>query len=330
MKTAKFPGLTATAWAGSAAALLLVLTGCGGGSDGTGSSSGPGGGGSTVTSATGRFVDANVQGLDYYIDGVKAGTTTVNGEFTYTPGKTVTFKVGNVTIGTTGTGDLATVTPADLTADATALSNVLVLLQSLDADGNPGNGIVISGDKAAALTTAVDLSAAGSTLASITKDLPTLQLVSAVSAANHFFNGVAAATPNATVTALVDTVVGYWHFQCNGQGYSQVTEMRKASANKIYLARNIGRQYGNANCTGPFTQTPEFGGGNQMDYATVLGAIANADGSTTLTLGYYVNETTNNIATQTATLAAGKNSMTMQGVNAWPAAIVKVLSFAFP
>ena len=319
------PARSATAAAALAVAALLAACGGGGGDDTT--STGNTGGNGTQT---GKFIDAAVQGLDYYVGGVKAGTTNAAGEFTYTAGQAVTFKVGNVTIGTTGTGDLSTVTPADLTANAASMSNILVLLQSLDADANPDNGIAIPADRAAALTTLVNLAAVGSTLASVATDLPGLALVSASAAGNHFVSGAAAAAPNATVSGALDALVGYWHFQCDGEGYSVVTEARKAAANKLYFARNIGRQYANANCTGTYTLRPEFGGANQMDYATLLGAVNNSDGGTTITMSQNVDETTTATETFSITLAANRASFTDHSARPFPGAIVKVSAFAFP
>jgi hypothetical protein len=320
--------LTNLARAGAALCLGLGLAACGGcGSDNSGNTGGTGGTGGTLT---GVFFDAAVQGLDYYIDGVKAGTTNAAGQFSYTLGQAVTFRVGNVTLGTTGTGDLSTVTPADLTATPAALSNILVLLQSLDADANPANGILIPAERASALTTTTNLSASGSSLASVQANLPSLTLVSAGAASSHFLGGVASAAPNATVRATVNALVGFWHSQCDGEGYSQVTEVRKAADNKLYFARNIGRNYANANCSGSYTAVPEFGGSTQQDYGVLVGAITGSDGSVSLTMAFNVDDTTTAMDTTVLKLAASKTSFTDLGPNPWPGSIVKVAGFAFP
>jgi len=57
-----------------------------------------GGGGSSATTATGKFVDAPVEGLKY-VSGGQSGFTGANGEFTYEIGQSVTFSVGGVVVG---------------------------------------------------------------------------------------------------------------------------------------------------------------------------------------------------------------------------------------
>ncbi len=125
---------------------LLALAACGGGSP-TGAITPPPPPPPTVY--TGRMIDDPVQGLHY-------GTTTnpanfpqdfsritgPNGEFTYGPGEFVVFKIGNLNIGNLS---LATgiFTPSAAAANQTQLQDILILLQSLDQDGNPYNGIVI-------------------------------------------------------------------------------------------------------------------------------------------------------------------------------------------
>ncbi len=85
-------------------AVLLGLSACGGG-----------GGGSTATTATGKFVDAPVEGLRY-VSGAQSGYTGANGEFTYEVGKTVTFSVGGVVVGQAPGAGI--VTPLDLVKTA--------------------------------------------------------------------------------------------------------------------------------------------------------------------------------------------------------------------
>ena len=69
-------------------------------------------------------------------------------------GDTVTFTLGTLTLGTvTATG---VISPIQLAAgNAIKLTNLLVLFQSLDADGNPNNGINITAPTAAAVTGAI-------------------------------------------------------------------------------------------------------------------------------------------------------------------------------
>lgn len=307
--------------------LAALLSACGGGGGDSGGADTP----AQPTSSKGKFVDGPVQGLDYYVNGVKIGTTDAAGEFLYTSGQQVTFKVGNVTLGTAVAANLSTVTPADLTASMGSLTNILILLQSLDADSNPANGITISASRAAALTTANDLSAPGSTLASISTDLPGLSLVGAAAANTHFVTGlIANGAPNALTISLVDAMVGFWHFQCDGKGYSQVAELRKVASNRLHVARNIGRQYANANCTGAYTSVPEFGGQTQQDYVTVLNAMQAADGTATVTTSWFVADTGSEVAIGLMRVSADRNTMTDQGADPWPGSIARTSAFAFP
>ncbi|HTY03648.1 MAG TPA: alkaline phosphatase PhoX [Rhodocyclaceae bacterium] len=118
------------------------LVACGGGSGGSGS-----------TRSTGTFIDSPVKGLYYEASPSGAsGTTDADGKFDYYAGDTVRFYVGGksgTSLGSTA-GD-AIVGPFDLTGNtAKDWSNastirMLQVLQSLDADGDPSNGIDISG-----------------------------------------------------------------------------------------------------------------------------------------------------------------------------------------
>lgn len=124
---------------GAACALLLV--GCGGGS-------------STPASEnmvlTGVFVDSPVEGATYATQ-TQSGTTNAAGEFSYLAGEQVTFSIGAMQLPTVAAA--AQVTPVDIAAGSgnpTAMTtNIARLLQSLDQDGNPDNGITIPSAAAA-------------------------------------------------------------------------------------------------------------------------------------------------------------------------------------
>ena len=132
MKTFKYGSL----------ALAVMLTACGGGS----SSSGGGGSSGTATKTeTGVFTDSAVEGIHYQTSpGNKRGTTTALGEYDYVEGDMVVFSIGDTALpAVTATGR---VTPADMADgnDADVVINVLRLLQTLDDDDNPDNGISIN------------------------------------------------------------------------------------------------------------------------------------------------------------------------------------------
>jgi len=118
--------------------LALTITACGGG-----------GGGSTTPTATvseGKFIDSAVEGMTY-TSGAQSGLTDATGLFSYETGKTVTFSIGDIVIGTvSGT---AIVTPVQLIANATdqtntVVTNIVQFLMTIDDDHDPSNGIKIT------------------------------------------------------------------------------------------------------------------------------------------------------------------------------------------
>ena len=146
----------ALAW-GAAAALVA----CGGG------------GGSPLASNTlgeapavqvATFIDAPVAGLEYESPSTSGLTATdaldangnvvkQSGNFEFVPGETVTFTAGNLLFGSVEMREgMTEVRPTDLVPGADVsdprVVRMLQTLQSLDADGNPDNGIHIAdGDR---------------------------------------------------------------------------------------------------------------------------------------------------------------------------------------
>jgi len=126
----------------------LLFTGCGGG-----------GSGGTTTSTGGEqtayLIDSAVEGIDYTC-GTTTSTTDSSGKFTYDASKCpngVEFKLGNLSLGTINPSainsdtyltiqELAGTTRNDVT-NAT-VQKLAVLLQSLDSDNDPNNGILIT------------------------------------------------------------------------------------------------------------------------------------------------------------------------------------------
>lgn len=151
------------------AVAAITLAACGGGG---------GGGGGAADTATGTLTDAQVQGVSYSAapSGI-AGITNAQGEYSYNPGDTVSFRLGTLTLGSVVASFAnRVVTPIDLAGAGNddRLSNLLVLLQSLDADGDPSNGIVIPSAAAAAVTPSVNLDAAPADFANASTN-PALQ-----------------------------------------------------------------------------------------------------------------------------------------------------------
>ncbi|MEJ2621572.1 MAG: hypothetical protein P8163_15295 [Candidatus Thiodiazotropha sp.] len=122
---------------------LFVLSGCGGGS----------GGSSDEEVLTGRFLDSACAGLTYYTES-RRGVTNANGEFTYLSGETVVFGLGDLEFPAVTAAHI--LTPLELAGvediNHTGVVNMARLLQSLDQDCDPDNGITISGEALLAAT----------------------------------------------------------------------------------------------------------------------------------------------------------------------------------
>ena len=120
---------------------LLGLNACGGGSSDSASDS--------TTSRQGLFVDAEVEGLSFTTDSGVSGVTDEYGTYNYNNGDRISFSVGGVEIGTvTGAPKC---TPTDF---GVASLNIARFIQSLDADGDPTNGIdLVAANTALAGTT---------------------------------------------------------------------------------------------------------------------------------------------------------------------------------
>jgi hypothetical protein len=149
-----------TAWAPlMSLAFVLALASCGeskGPSSGSSSSGNASGGGKAEKGpATGRLLDTAVGGVAYASPS-GSGTTDEKGIFKYNHGDTVEFKLGSLILGKSK--GAAIVTPMELAGESNArLHNLLILFQSLDADGNPENGITIPASAAAAIGASINL-----------------------------------------------------------------------------------------------------------------------------------------------------------------------------
>jgi len=104
------------------ASLSIGFVGCGGGGGG---SSAP----TTAVTKTGTFVDSPVEGLSYKT-ATLSGFTDNQGRFQYKDGETVTFKIGNLVIGS----GLASrvISPFSISDNNVTAVNIARLLQTLD------------------------------------------------------------------------------------------------------------------------------------------------------------------------------------------------------
>ena len=188
-------------------ASLLVLSSCGGG------------GSDSPSTLTGVFIDSPVINIGYRT-ATQNGNTNARGEFKYLAGETVTFFIGDLEFPPVLAAEV--VTPLDM-ADTDDVGhhmviNIIRILQSLDEDLNPGNGITITqAAKNSALPLNFDLSVAvfqskeevHLTIRNGGQDLLLAELVSAAQALLHFVLSLAL-TSDFTPPDFETSIVGTW------------------------------------------------------------------------------------------------------------------------
>lgn len=107
----------------------------------------------TPTARTGVFLDSPVAGIRYRT-ATRSGVTDNQGRFSFLDGESVTFSIGDIELPSVPACPV--VTPLDLvgTADLsdTSVVNLARLLQTLDSNGNPADGITILDDAHTAAT----------------------------------------------------------------------------------------------------------------------------------------------------------------------------------
>jgi len=119
---------------------LFTIIGCGG----------SGGSSDNTKTGTGYYVDSAVEGVEYTC-GNQTGITDKDGKFAFEEGQGCNFTLDGITLRTVKADELANgkeVFEDNLT--------VAKLLQSIDADGNPDNGIQITVEVAKALKKALE------------------------------------------------------------------------------------------------------------------------------------------------------------------------------
>ena len=124
---------------GLALMLSIGFNGCGGG--GGGDSTTPV---DTTPLVSGQFVDAPVEGLSYSCTSGLSGVTDINGTFACKQNDNVTFKIGNLVLGTAPVAK--NITPLNLDTSKGNVEyayNIAQILHSFDTDANPDNNIKI-------------------------------------------------------------------------------------------------------------------------------------------------------------------------------------------
>ncbi|WIH20387.1 hypothetical protein [Photobacterium damselae] len=188
----------------------LALTGCGGGSSDSNDN------GSIVPAGKikATFVDKEVAGLKYRCTSGETGLTNASGQFTVAKDTSCTFSVNNLELGTAQVTDLnkKAITPYDITKNGN-VKNIAALLQTLDSDSNPENGINLSD-----LDTTVELPASLLNTKSeaefqqiLSKHLPNKKVVSFTDAQKHLDNtlstmGVLRGYHSATVEKIITDI----------------------------------------------------------------------------------------------------------------------------
>ena len=146
-------------------AACAALFACGGGS-GSAPAAAEAPASSTVGSiAVGTFVDGPVAGLAYE-SGSQHGLTDVNGTFSYIVGSPITFKVGDIVLGsTTGAG---LITPINLAGDGSSADSPKVVatvqfLKTVAIDDGAGNLSIPESVRTASVGKSIDFAAADAT-----------------------------------------------------------------------------------------------------------------------------------------------------------------------
>ncbi len=165
---------------------------------------------------TGVFLDSAVVNIGYRTATVE-GFTNERGEFNYHAGESITFFIGALEFPSVIAKDI--LTPEDIGKMSGAKNNVVIniirLLQSLDVDGDPANGIEIS-ETALAVAEPMDLTLNPQFFARLDEvehllwlsDAPTRELIPAQQALDHFkatlasINGTASSSSSQSSDAV--------------------------------------------------------------------------------------------------------------------------------
>lgn len=207
---------------------LTLLAACGGGGTGgtnagsnvvtAGTSSTlnvPSSGEANQTVAIGRFVDSAVEGLSFQT-ATQAGTTNDTGAFSYLPGEDIVFSIGSIELPAIEAVELVTPLTVFSTENMgdTRVINLSRLLQTLDVDSNPDNGITLS-ESAAASATGLDVDFASPTFDASVGNLvansgsSTTQLIDGETALTHLqetlFNEGVMERPQAPTNTVTDS-----------------------------------------------------------------------------------------------------------------------------
>jgi hypothetical protein len=174
-----------------------------------------------VTAATGVFSDSRTAGLRYE-SGPLGGYTGPDGTFRYQPGSSVSFWVGGILVGT-APGALL-VTPTAFVSSGSVSDPVVLriarFLQTLDADGDPSNGIEIPWEaQLAGSTVSADLTtSAALDLGTLVAQLTSRPLVEAALAEAHLAATIRAAHVGTYAGTFSGDAAGTWQVAIDPSG----------------------------------------------------------------------------------------------------------------
>lgn len=199
----------------------------------------------------GQFLDSAVQNIDVYQNSKKISTTDKEGKYVYLDDSAVTFKVGKLTLGTSEAKDI--VTPADFSKDTNVVTKVLQVLQSLDDDNKPENGIFIKPTVIEQLKEA-DLSQEAVTAETVLMGVVN-HIVKPEQAIQHFAQSNDKINKSIELSKATDKLVGFWQKDCqtkNGQGIVEVYQFKKVANqnNKLEVAKQLEKKYNDPQCKG--------------------------------------------------------------------------------
>lgn len=270
-----------------ALATTLALTACGGGSSSDSKPNKPVSNSQSVEKI-GVFLDSAVQGLTVIQDG-KTTTTNAEGKFSYNPnGGALTFKLGELLLGSTTAKSV--ITPADLQTDNQQVTRILQILQSVDSDNNPENGIQIDENVAKRFVnddfnTLIKQEDTDKFATDLKAKLNTNQFVKTEEQAVEHFKKTSQSdtiTHSPELATVADKLVGYWQISCDDDGVQELFQLTKSSANTLVATGNaLKREYENKNCTGKYTESTEKSINN---YIIKVVGQGNADGKEITTL----------------------------------------------
>jgi len=203
-------------------ACVFLLAGCGGGGsssndqagDPTDMTSGEDANPGNINVLTGVFVDSPVEGVTY-ATATQSGTTNAAGEFSYIDGEQVVFSIGAMQLPAVQASEM--ITPLDIASTSSNVNqtalNIARLLQSLDQDGNPDNGIFIP-DTAAAGASEINFDVSSDAFES---DVNVVNLVSSTGSTNTVLISTDAANSHLKDSLGISltedsgaTFVGFW------------------------------------------------------------------------------------------------------------------------